>query len=285
MNLNLFKNIKTIQISILSITLFSLFNLAQAADTADLSNTSAGFPACIPVINSKNLDNSTFWYNQSAEKKAIYKEIYLMADGYIQYWVKQNHPKPDSWGIVLDIDETTLDNAWFSAECRNDLSNEDNFEHYVSIPAESKALPGVVHLTHLVHSLGGYVSFVSNRDGSYSDKSGSVLISTVNDLKAQDVYFDQVVLSNYKNNKTPSDKNPRFQAVINNHYDKNLMVWTNTLPAHQVIAYFGDNIQDFPKLTQAKTHNLNWDNAAFSLFGRGYFIFPNPMYGSWEGIK
>ncbi len=278
------KKLKKLNLITLLISTSVLFNISHAADISN-SSPNSSFPACIPVTSLKNLDNATFWYNQSAEKKALYKEIYLMGDNYVQYWVKQNHPKPNTWGVVLDIDETTLDNSWFSAECQNDLSNEDNFEHYVSISAKSTALPGVVYFTHLVHNLGGYVSFISNRNGAYQDSTGQVLAATATNLKNQNIYFDQVVLSNYKNNPHPSDKNPRFQAVITNHYDKNLMVWTNTLPAHPVIAYFGDNIQDFPKLTQTKTHSLNWDNSAFSLFGRGYFIFPNPMYGSWEGIK
>lgn len=270
------------------ISMVFLFNISHAATTSSSPNTSPSFAACVPVASPKNLDNATFWYNQSAEKKALYREIYLMGANYVQYWVKENHPKPNTWGVVLDIDETSLDNSWFSAECQNDISNENSFEHYVSIPEKSTALPGVVRFTHLVHDLGGYVSLISNRDGSYQDSTGNALAATVKNLKAQDIYFDQVVLANDSDpaqNPTPTNKNPRFQAVITNHYDKNLMVWSNTLPAHPVIAYFGDNIQDFPKLTQAKTHGLNWDNSAFSLFGRGYFIFPNPMYGSWEGIK
>ena len=67
-----------------------LFNMAHAADISN-SSPSSSFPACIPVTSPKNLDNATFWYNQSAEKKALYKEIYLMGDNYVQYWVKENH--------------------------------------------------------------------------------------------------------------------------------------------------------------------------------------------------
>ncbi len=280
---------KKTNLSLIALTTALIFtNSSYAADPTATNKTQLApetFAACLPVTNTQTLPDSIRWYNQSAEKKAIYKEVYLMADNYIQYWFNKNHPKEHTWGIILDIDETTLDNSWFSVQCQNAVTPENNFEHYVSIPAKSTALPGVVHLTNLVHDLGGYVSFISNRNGSYSDSTGNTLDSTEKDLKNQGVYFDQIILSNYKLDKNPTNKNPRFQAVITDHYDKNLMVWSNTLPAHSVIAYFGDNIQDFPKLEQAQMHSLNWDDSKYNSFGRGYFIFPNPMYGSWQGIK
>ena len=77
-------------------------------------------------------------------------------------------------------------------------------------PEKSVALPGVVAFTHLVHKLGGYVSMVSNRDGSFSDDSGNVVTTTVANLKQQGVYFDQVLLANQRDSKTPSDKKSAF---------------------------------------------------------------------------
>jgi predicted secreted acid phosphatase len=41
----------------------------------------------------------------------------------------------------------------------------------------------------------------------------------------------------------------------------------------------GDNIQDFPKLSQSLRDEAD---AAFGAFGTRYFVLPNPMYGSWE---
>ena len=46
-----------------------------------------------------------------------------------------------------------------------------------------------------------------------------------------------------------------------------------------VVAFVGDNILDFPGLTQAIRQG---GDAAFSDFGVRFFLVPNPMYGSWE---
>ncbi|MFZ0219946.1 MAG: HAD family acid phosphatase [Candidatus Aquirickettsiella sp.] len=223
------------------------------------------------------------WYRDSAEKRAIYRQVYNNGANYVEQWVQQHQPKAKTWGVILDIDETTLDNSWYFYQCADLAENESNFEHYVTIPQKSVALPGAAVFTHLVHQLGGYVSLVSNRDGSYVDASGiTSLQATIANLKRQGISFDQVILANNKKSKHPTDKNPRFNAVIRGCYAGNEMVWSNKLPPHAVIAYFGDNIQDFPFFKQATAYALPEDTQQYAKFGYGYFILPNPLYGSWE---
>jgi predicted secreted acid phosphatase len=69
-----------------------------------------------------------------------------------------------------------------------------------------------------------------------------------------------------------SDKNPRFESV-------RAGTAGGGLPALDVLQWVGDNIQDFPNLTQRAREQ---GAAAFALFGDRYFILPNPMYGSFE---
>lgn len=237
---------------------------------------------CVPAITKKGDTQPIKWYRNSAEKKALYNQAYSMGSQYVRLWVKSNNPKPNTWGVILDIDETALDNSWFIYACNgHDVSNEAEFSHYIVNVKKSVALPGVVTFVNLVHELGGYVSFISNRDGTFKDNSGSVLESTLANLKAQNIYFDQVLLANNRDSKEPKNKNVRFAAVISGKYDATQMVWSSKLPAHKVIAYFGDNIQDFPKLKQATINNLDDNDEVFQAFGNGYFILPNPIYGSW----
>jgi predicted secreted acid phosphatase len=69
----------------------------------------------------------------------------------------------------------------------------------------------------------------------------------------------------------PSDKNPRFDAVQSG-------LLPSTLPPLMVVAFVGDNITDFPKLSQA-IRGAGDDR--FVEFGSRFFMLPNPMYGSW----
>ena len=70
----------------------------------------------------------------------------------------------------------------------------------------------------------------------------------------------------------PSDKNPRFAAVA---------AGTTKAggPRLDTVIFVGDNILDFPNLSQAAAKK---DDSALAFFGIRYFMLPNPMYGSWQ---
>jgi 5'-nucleotidase (lipoprotein e(P4) family) len=225
------------------------------------------------------ISQSIKWYRHSAESKALYQQIYTAAGNYVEHWVGKNKPKKNSWGVIIDIDETSLDNSWYYEKCLY-LSNEQEFDEHVVLPEKSTALPGVVHFTQEVKKLGGYVTMLSNRGGNYK----GTLTATVNNLKKQNIAFDQVVLANYSKAPNPTDKNIRFQSVITGKYNPDFMVWDKKLPPHRVIAFLGDNIQDFPKLQQKTISHAPVDEKAFKHFGKGYFLFPNPIYGSWDAL-
>lgn len=255
--------------SILLLSTFSL-NVAFASNSV-----------CFTNKQDKTVIDAVKWYRDSAEEKALYNQVYNTALEYVQSHKSTTKP----WGVILDIDETTLDNSWYYKQCGETTNSEDEFSRYVVLPEKSTALPGVKNFTCDIKKMGGYVTMLSNRDGSYSYQDKNVLTATINNLKAQGICFDQVVLANRRDAKTPENKNPRFEAVTQGTCNEKLMVCSNTLPEHEVIAYFGDNIQDFPKLFQANLINKPADDTVYSKFSEGYFILPNPMYGSWQNNK
>jgi len=231
------------------------------------------------------------WYRVSAEKKAIYRQTYDMAYKYVKSTVKADKLAKHQWGVVLDIDETTLDNSDYYAYqlnvCDNSTYSEDRFSHYAVIDGYAQALPGVRDYTCKVQALGGYVSLVTNRDGSYVESTGNVVDKTVANLKKEGICFDQVLFAAKlsESNLTVGNKNPRFAAIEHGKYNDYQMVYTNKIPKHKVIAYSGDNIQDFPNLSQKSLVDIKDDDSVFDKFGNGYFILPNPMYGSWLGVS
>ncbi|AEE87488.1 HAD family hydrolase [Francisella tularensis subsp. novicida] len=225
------------------------------------------------TCNSVNIDGVK-WYHDSDEKRAIYLEIYNLAAHRIKHQVKKEHLKKGTWGVILDIDETALDNSWLEYDNYKNYSySEEKFRQGI-IEQKAKGLPGAAKLTNLVHKLGGYVSFVSNRYGGDPE----IIKATEENLTKEDIYYDQILFYNEKATN-PKDKNSRFEAVKSGKYTDDIIV-TKKLPAHAVIAYFGDNIQDFPQMTQKNMRNV--DNHKYTIFGEKYYIFPNPMYGSWQ---
>ena len=106
------------------------------------------------------------------------------------------------------------------------------------------------------------IAIVTNRLESECEDTRAI-------FRTHQLSFDAMLC---RDEKGPSDKNPRFESVA-----------LGKTPAGQapldVVAFVGDNILDFPGLTQAIRQA---GEGAFSEFGVRFFLLPNPMYGSWE---
>ena len=72
---------------------------------------------------SSNLYMATKWYRNSSEQKAIYIQTFRLATGEIEKQVKAQKLKPNTWGVVMDIDETILDNSNYQASLVENCSN------------------------------------------------------------------------------------------------------------------------------------------------------------------
>ncbi|HEX8298588.1 MAG TPA: HAD family acid phosphatase [Rubricoccaceae bacterium] len=193
------------------------------------------------------------WTRTSAEHAAIFAQTYRLAGEHVRA-VADTVSTP-AWTVILDADETVLDNSLYQRE-RAALGlgfTSETWDAWVR-RQEATALPGAVAFTRLVSSLGGRVVIVTNR-------SEATCGETRANLSAVGVAPDAVLCQT-----GPSDKNPRFEAV---------QTGTAGLPPLRVVMWVGDNIQDFPALSQTTAA------AAEAQFGRRFWVLPNPMYGSW----
>ena len=120
---------------------------------------------------------------------------------------------------------------------------------------------GAARFIGVVRDLGGRVFIVTNRTLAQCDDTRA-------NLTAIGLAVDAVLCRPPES----SDKNPRFAAVQNG-------TAVAGLPALEVLMWVGDNIQDFPALSQQIAQQ---GESAFSAFGTRCIILPNPMYGSWE---
>ena len=208
------------------------------------------------------LPNDIRWFRNSAEYRALTREVYSMAAEHLPE-LSRGLPA-SSWAVILDADETVLDNSEYQRR-RAVLDSgytEASWAAWVGERAAT-AVPGAVEFTKRVHALGGRVAIVTNRAMTACD-------ATRANLKSLSVDADLVLCQP----QGESDKNPRFERVRNG-------TAAPGVPALNVVAWVGDNIQDFPNMTQAARN----DAAALSAFGKRYFVLPNPMYGSWQQVR
>ena len=199
------------------------------------------------------------WVEKSAEYRALALQAYNL--GIERLNAMSASGLPSNWAVVLDIDETTLMNVQYQRE-RAELGtgySPASWTAWVNRKA-APAVPGVKAFTDHVHALGGMVVLVSNR------KDGGECDPTAQNLAAVGVSYDAMLCRT-----TTSDKNPRFDAIEAGT--------APGLPALSTVMYVGDNITDFPALSQ----DLRTEpESSYADFGHRFILIPNPMYGSWE---
>lgn len=252
--------------SIFGLLLIGVFSAAFAT-TANTTNLSA---SGIPEVNSTSPNyNADMWYRDSAERNAIYREVFLLAENVIKQKIAAENLQPQQWGIIVDIDETTLDNSKW--DYMHDIQHTQQSWNDFAAEAISVPTPGVKQFIADIHQMGGYVNLVSNRPITLQ-------AATEKNLREQGIYFDQVLLDSTNKGTSFVDKNPRFAAIVAG-------TAPSKLPGQKILAWFGDNIQDFPKLKQTDMIKENANGDAYNVFGVSDFVLPNPMYGSWQANK
>jgi len=235
---------------------FSENTTAADAKRARLSFTCNGTcESALPV----DTDLGLKWYRRSAERRALASQAYRIATEKLE---AKAPGQTGAWGVVLDIDETTLNNSTYQQE-RMDLGlgySPGSWTAWVDRKAATP-LDGVVDFTKRVKALGGKVVFVSNR------MQATECAQTADNLDTAQIPHDAMLCKT-----DTSDKNVRFTAVTNG-------TAPSTLPAMKILMFVGDNILDFPMLTQDIRKG---PASGFAKFGEEFFLLPNSMYGSWE---
>lgn len=219
-------------------------------------------PAAPAIAIPRTIPNEIRWFRTSAEYRALTRQTYQLAADRLPELTKD--AAPQSWAVILDADETVLDNSEYQRRRALDDSayTEASWSAWVNERAAA-GIPGAPEFTQRVRALGGRVVVVTNRAMGLCD-------ATKANLQTIRVEVDLVLCQP----PGESDKNPRFERV-------RAGTAAPGFAAANVVEWIGDNILDFPGMSQ----DIRGDPAAFSEFGKRYFILPNPMYGSWQQIR
>lgn len=202
------------------------------------------------------------WMRTSAEYKALVYQGYNVALNAVKMAVVDPSHKRKPLAIVLDADETVVDNTKLMGE--SIANGNGRFDapwwRQAVHQGASQAMPGAAEFLNEVHKQGVEIFYVSNR---YAPVNYDATVKNFKELGFPSVDKDHVLLF-----EKDSDKQPRFDAIAEK-YD--------------VIVYMGDNAGDLPIGTKGKT--LSERNAIIDAhkqdFGTTFVVFPNPAYGSW----
>jgi 5'-nucleotidase (lipoprotein e(P4) family) len=163
--------------------------------------------------------------------------------------------------IILDLDETVLDNSRFQGEqvLRRSPYSSAAWKEWVALEAAG-IVPGAKPFLDLARDRGVAIYYLSNR--SVDDKAHTIANLAALGLAAS---ADNVMCLGESG--WTSDKTARRALVAG---------------THRVVMMLGDDLSDFipaklspeRRVDEAEKHNAWW--------GSRWFLLPNPMYGTWE---
>lgn len=243
------------------------------------AEVAAPAPGTVPV--GQRALYSNVYVQTSAEYRACCLTIYTCAARQLESRLASMVEPPERPAVVMDLDETVLDNAPFQTFLYvNDLEYTPKLwaEFERQGIADAELVPGAGEFIRRAEELGVTVVYLSNRNERNLVATRETLVRL--GLNA-DGLTDRLYL---KPDGASSSKSPRRDAVE---------------ARYNVLMYFGDNLRDFsenfsvPGLSEEPSTDeylaaiqARKDAVAESdcHWGVDWFVLPNPIYGEWEKL-
>jgi 5'-nucleotidase (lipoprotein e(P4) family) len=238
--------------------------------------TGESSPAASGTIPTQEyLIGATLFVQTAAEYRALCYQAYNLAGLRLVEHLKDWEAEHGSWSgaasadgqagpaIVTDLDETVLDNSAYTAwQIENEKPySPETWAEWTAL-AEAPLVPGAADFLHLADSLGVRIFYVSNRKQNERE-------ATMRNMA--EYGLPQLDTAQFFLKTTSSDKTERREAIAAMGYD--------------VLLYLGDNLGDYDARWDKQPVGVRADRTteARADFGDRFIVFPNPLYGSWEG--
>lgn len=236
----------------------------------------------IPAASSPADDNlnAVAWTQTAVEHDLIYLQTYrdaqsrLLAAMKDKQWdalAKDDRVAPVAGlkpAVVLDIDETVLDNSPYQARLIKS-GGEFNEADWAAWCKEEKAraLPGVVEFTQFAAKHGIAVIYVSNRAKDLDEATLGNLRKAGVPVSGPEAFLG---LGTFVQDceQVGTEKGCRRQLISRKY---------------RVLMQFGDQIGDFANVLANTAEGRQKAIAPYMAWiGTRWFVLPNPSYGSWE---
>ena len=235
----------------------------------------------VPTIAPNDNLNAVLWTQTAIEHDLIFREVYRQAGEKLLLALKdrkwdalpkgeRKHPlknlKP---AVILDIDETVLDNSPYQAHLIAEGSefNEATWAEWCRSKT-ARALPGALEFAELAAKRGVTVFYLSNRAQDLNE-------ATLDNLRqlgfpiahGENVFLGLgTVVQGCEQNG--SEKGCRRELVGR---------------THRVLLQIGDQIGDFVDVNANTADGRRGAVEPYAgWIGERWFVLPNPTYGSWE---
>jgi 5'-nucleotidase (lipoprotein e(P4) family) len=217
----------------------------------------------LEVDHREYLTAATLFVQQSAEYVALCHQAYATAQHKLAEHLNHHIGDPARYAVVLDLDETVLDNSAYTAwqiQANQSFSYE-TWALWTDL-AVAPEVPGAGDFLRFADSLGVTLFYISNRDTS-------ALQPTMSNMR--NLGLPQVDEAHFRLKTHTSDKTERRAAVEAAGFEIVLLIGDN----------LGDHHEKYDKQANDVRRQLAEDDRHH--FGHRYIVLPNPLYGTWEG--
>ena len=239
-------------------------------------------PAPAPAATAGADDNlnAVLWVQRSAEYRALAAQTYRAAAAQLDTalaeagWDALAPEEREGRGpglkpaVVLDIDETVLDNSPYQARLVRDGGeySDPSWDAWVE-ERKARALPGVVEFARAANARGITLVYISNRAVHLSQATLDNLRAEGLPVEGEDVFLGLgTVVPGCEQHGSEKDCRRRLASR-----------------KYRVLMQFGDQLGDFLKIqdnSPAGRQALLERHGEW--FGSRWWMLPNPTYGSWE---
>ena len=236
-------------------------------------------PAAATVAANDNL-NAVAWVQTSVEYRALSEQTYRAAADHLDIALKEKHWDalvPEERGnaatglkpaVVMDVDETVLDNSPYQARLVRDDAEYDEvtWDQWVA-EKKAKPVPGVVDFAKAANAKGVTVLYISNRAVHLKEATLANLRAVGLPVADDSVFLGLgTVVEGCEQNG--SEKNCRRRLAGQKY---------------RVLMQFGDQIGDFVEVVSNTREGRDQLYDEYNdWFGERWWMLPNPTYGSWE---
>lgn len=249
------------------------------APAATAEAAPAAAPEAADATANDNL-NAVLWMQRSQEYRAITEQTYRSAADHLDKALKEanwdalvpeergNDAKGLKPAVVLDVDETVLDNSPYQARLVRDGKEYDEvtWAQWVA-EKKAKAIPGVVDFAKAANAKGVTLLYISNRAVHLKEATLANLRSEGLPVADDSVFLGLgTVVKECEQNG--SEKNCRRRLAGQKY---------------RVLMQFGDQLGDFVEVT-ANTNEARdaLQQQYHDWFGERWWMLPNPSYGGYE---
>ena len=212
----------------------------------------------------KPMGNEVQWVRQSVEYQAICQQVYRQAWQAVKAEAARTN---EDWVVILDIDETVLDNSRYQEMMYGQNKSYPYYWGEWRLEEKCPPVPGVKAFLDSVRTLGerAHIAYITNRADSLEG-------ATISNMMKQMLWDEKDVILCRKSKA--DTKEIRRQEVIQGTGR------CDGLGTRKVLALIGDQLPDmqtYPSQTAPADFQGHFLGAPE--WGQRYFILPNPMYG------